>query len=177
MACELSHFTTSLTYDHLNRLLYDTNTLGHWRAYGYDAVDNLTLIVDRNGRQRHFTHDNLDRLIAEDWLTNTGYSRTLTNTYDTGGRLTQSTDPAATYRYTYDAADQVVNVDTNGGSLQPLIAPAIYLLRFGSQLVQQRYSLLIDIFLIGLFCQFGSLLHICNRSWLITFKHTSSSPS
>jgi RHS repeat-associated protein len=83
-------------------------------------VDNLIGSTDRNGRRTRFTYDNLDRLTAEDWLNSTGVStRTITSTYDTGSRLTSITDPAATYRYQYDAADRLVSVDNSGSPSIP----------------------------------------------------------
>jgi YD repeat-containing protein len=114
---------TSYTYDRLNRLTRDTNALNHSRSYSYDAVDNPIGMTDRNGRRTRYIYDNLDRLVTEDWLNSTGTStRTITRTYDTGSRLTQITDPAATYRCAYDVADQVVNVDTNGSPELPNVA-------------------------------------------------------
>ncbi len=102
-----------LTVDALGRLtqvVEDPGGLGYTTAYSYDALGDLTAVVQNGGRNRTFTYDALGRLTAE----TTPEGGTITYGYDASGHqgdLTSRVAPApnqtgsatVTTTYSYDA--------------------------------------------------------------------------
>jgi RHS repeat-associated protein len=81
------------TTDALGRLTQvaeDPGGLGYVTTYGYDALGNLTSVVQNGGRQRTFVYDSLSRLTS---ATNPE-SGTITYTYDANGNIATRTAPA-----------------------------------------------------------------------------------
>ncbi|WP_186767835.1 choice-of-anchor D domain-containing protein [Blastopirellula retiformator] len=94
--------TTTWTYDLLNRMLTNTNELNDTRYYEYDAAGNLVEYTDRNGRVIEYEYDDLHRRIAENWMDGITTVHTITYSYDAASQLTEASDTAATYTFTYD---------------------------------------------------------------------------
>ncbi len=90
-------------------MISEIDTLGFATTFQYDAIGNLTAKLDRDGRLITYDYDHLDRMTFERWYdTPSDFlpSRTLTYQYDLRGRLTGTSDPAATYTYAYDTLDR-----------------------------------------------------------------------
>jgi RHS repeat-associated protein len=94
--------TTTWVYDDLDRTIEETNELNKTRTFEYDAANNLTKRTDRNGRVIEFVYDDLHRRTNELWKNGSSTVRTLSWQYDALGRVTNSSDPAAEFDYTYD---------------------------------------------------------------------------
>ena len=105
---------TDYAYDGLNRLVSETNyqhdagqgagLYAFPKLYTYDAMGNVTRIVDREERDRDFEYDNNNRLNHEYWYTDSGAAD-----IDTG-----RTEAENTINYTYNKFGQVATaVDDN----------------------------------------------------------------
>ena len=106
---------TLYEYDGLNRLITETNPVNLNRRYEYDPVGNLTKLTDRNNRVRNFKYDNLNRFTTEEWLDGAGaIIRTIAASYDAADQLTNLTDPAATYAYTYNTVGRLTSLSNAG---------------------------------------------------------------
>jgi YD repeat-containing protein len=79
----------------------------------------VTQVTDRDGRVTQYGYDADDRPTTEKWMSGGTTLRTITTTYDYGGRVTQIQDPDSKYAYTYDNADRLLTVDDNGTSSLP----------------------------------------------------------
>ena len=109
------HNTTTYTYDLVNRLITDTNQLGKTRTHSYDNVGNLTRTLDRDGRKIAYNYDTLNRQTAEKWLDASNATiKTFSSGYDAVGHLLTSTNPDASYSYSYDAVDRISSIDNTG---------------------------------------------------------------
>ncbi len=99
----------------VNRLTGEVNANGEARKYSYDPIGNITSVTDRDGTTQRYTYDKLNRRTQEEWLDLTGtVTRTITNTYNAAGELTQISDPDSTYRYTYDLDGRMLSVSNQG---------------------------------------------------------------
>ena len=97
--------------------------MGKTRSYDYDAVGELILSIDRNGRQRTYNYDALNRETAENWLDANGNNlRTFSYTYDAVGHLLDTNDPDSHYTYTYDLVDRLTSVNNLGTSGVPNVS-------------------------------------------------------
>ncbi len=131
---------TDYSYDALNRLTEETIDLGGAtgivrRTYKYSSAENVEQIIDREGRERRFEYDHLDRLQTERWLTSgSAEVSSLGWQYDKLGRVTQTRDgqnlATSTLsddyyeEYNYDDLNRVIrqtNYD-DFGSTNPLVA-------------------------------------------------------
>jgi RHS repeat-associated protein len=112
--------TTTWAYDYLGRVTTETNTLNKSRHFSYDANGNLTDRIDRDNREIQYVYDDLGRNTAENWLNGQGsIIHTISFGYDLAGRLTDASDPSATYHYSYDALGRVLSEDQNIDGLAP----------------------------------------------------------
>ena len=103
--------TTGFFYDRLDRLVAETNQLGHGRSYEYDAAGNLIEATDRDGRVVEFQYDALGRLEEERWLDGSlQVVATIALGYDDAGRIVRVADPGARYEYVYNEVGDVVSV-------------------------------------------------------------------
>ena len=103
--------TTGFFYDRLDRLVAETNQLGHGRSYEYDAAGNLIEATDRDGRVVEFQYDALGRLEEERWLDGSlQVVATIALGYDDAGRIVRVADPGARYEYAYNEVGDVVSV-------------------------------------------------------------------
>jgi RHS repeat-associated protein len=114
--------TTSWTYDALGQVLIEENELGEQRLFAWDDEGNLLGRQDRNARVIELNYDNLDRVTSEVWKTSLFGTtvKTISSTFDAGGRLTQVSDGTSTEAMTYDNANrmtQVVSSMTNRSSV------------------------------------------------------------
>ncbi|MBX7131710.1 MAG: hypothetical protein K1X67_03415 [Fimbriimonadaceae bacterium] len=78
----------------------------------YDAVDNITEIVETRGSAvtKTFGYDDIDQLISEDW--STGY--TADYEYDANGNRTKRTVGATVEDYFYDDSDKLTEIKIGG---------------------------------------------------------------
>ncbi|MGH7194932.1 MAG: hypothetical protein ACREJM_15565, partial [Candidatus Saccharimonadales bacterium] len=104
---------TSWTFDPLNRPVTEANALGT-TTVGYDPSSDVTSIQDADGRVRDFTHDNLRRLTAENWMSGSTIVATMSYGYDLANQLTTASDPNSAYAFAYDGDGNVLTVDNNG---------------------------------------------------------------
>jgi len=115
------------------RLIRETDVLGNYIEYTYDANGNRTQVRDKNGNVTQFTYDDrgnvtgkTDALENETAITYDGNNNPLTRVdalgnattfaYDGNGNLTSETDASGnTTEYTYNAFGQVLTItDANG---------------------------------------------------------------
>jgi RHS repeat-associated protein len=103
---------TSYGYDGGGRMTTETNFFGT-RRYGYDDVNNRTDMLDRNGRAIHYSIDNLNRVVAEDWLSllPAAILKKFTYGYDANGNVKFADDGNIRYEYSYEERDLVERVD------------------------------------------------------------------
>jgi YD repeat-containing protein len=83
------------------------------------------LSTDRDGRVITYQHDLLNRQTKETWLDSQSPPvavNTIVSRYDKAGQLTQISDNAATYAYTYDYAGQMLSESNAGTSGMPTVA-------------------------------------------------------
>ena len=97
-----------VTYDALGRVATVQGNVGAGQTlqkltYAYDKDGNVTQVTDKDGSERHYDYDALDRLVHE-----TTASHDTAYTYDpAGNRLSKTTDGQTT-AYTYDADEQML---------------------------------------------------------------------
>ncbi len=103
----------------------DPGGLGYITAYSYDALTDLTNVVQNGSRQRSFVYDGLSRLTS---ATNPE-SGTVNNTYDANSNLLTKVAPApnqtgsatVTTTYSYDALDRLTQKSYSDGTT-PLVS-------------------------------------------------------
>ncbi len=98
---------TQYTYDTMNRLATRQDALLKTETYAYNAAGRLQQFTDRKGQVSGYTYDALYRLATAGFGATTGnptgYTNTITYSYDTANRLTQAVDSASgTITRTYD---------------------------------------------------------------------------
>jgi len=103
--------------DGLGRLTQVTEApggLGYVTSYSYDALNNLTGVVQNGSHNRSFLYDSLSRLTS---ATNPE-SHTIGYAYDANGNLVTKTDGRAiSTSYSYDALNRVTLKNYSDGSL------------------------------------------------------------
>jgi RHS repeat-associated protein len=99
--------TTTYKYDDFGRLIEIAAPLNRVTKYTYDNNSNRTSITDPNGNTTTFQYDALNRRVLTTYPTNP--PTTQRRSYDFGGRLIDSTDPAGhiTHRV-YDLAGRLI---------------------------------------------------------------------
>ncbi|MCS6328970.1 MAG: hypothetical protein H8K06_18065 [Nitrospira sp.] len=108
---------TTFAYDGRNRLLSTTDPLGKVETYTYDGNDNLTKRRTPKGDDILFAYDAVNQLV----------SKTLPGTqvtsyaYDLVGNLTRVTDPDSVLAMSYDQANRLLSVKTDGSPNQPAV--------------------------------------------------------
>lgn len=97
-------FSSSSTFDALDRLVSQTDALNGVTQLGYDAQDNLTQVQDPRGVTTRYEYDglgNLTKLISPD-------SGTSTFEYDAAGNVTKQTDArGVVVTFSYDALNRL----------------------------------------------------------------------
>ncbi len=115
--------STSYAYDADGRLKTRTDATGKVDQFSYDLAGNLTSWVDRNGARDTATYDLLGRpavtrFNAVTTSTGTTYESTVTNTYDSGDRLTAVADTTGgTLSRSYDNLDRLTAETTPAGTV------------------------------------------------------------
>ncbi|MEV7618077.1 DUF6531 domain-containing protein, partial [Streptomyces sp. NPDC089799] len=114
--------TTSYTYDDAGNRVAVTNPLGATTTFTYNASGKPLTVTDPRGIQdgidpadftTTYTYDGKDRLTS----VRAPNGKTLTNTYDSAGNLTKSTDAAGRVTtYTYDNANRLTSTTAPGGA-------------------------------------------------------------
>ncbi|AWH52733.1 type IV secretion protein Rhs [Stenotrophomonas sp. ESTM1D_MKCIP4_1] len=108
---------TQSDYDPLNRLkrtLQDVGGIAAETAFAYDALDNLTEVIDPKGLKTAYTYNGLGDL-TEQVSPDTG---TTLFTYDDAGNRTTQTDARnKTTTYTYDALNRLTGMAYANASL------------------------------------------------------------
>jgi len=111
-------FTTTYTYDNLNRLTQTTDNVGNSDFHDYDSRGNRTFDDDALGRDTRYTYDGYDRLVQTthdldgDGADGDGPDVTTEQTWDDASRLVgRSDDNGNTTTYEYDALNRLVTKD------------------------------------------------------------------
>ena len=84
------------------------------RRYVFYLVGEPTQEIDRDGRVRDFTYDDLNRQTAEKWMDGSTVLETFSYSYNADGQLTSASNPDSAYAYAYDGQGRVTSVDNNG---------------------------------------------------------------
>ncbi len=108
---------TTFAYDSRNRLLSTTDPLGKSETYTYDGNDNLTTRHTPKGDDILFAYDPVNQLLSK---TLPG-SQITSYAYDLVGNLTNVTDPDSVLAMSYDQADRLLSVKTDGSPNQPAV--------------------------------------------------------
>jgi len=86
------------------------------KTFTYDAYGRMASATDGRGNTTNYTYDKVDRLLTTSLADG---SATVTNTYDTAGRLTKSVSPTGTISNTFDQLNrQLSTVNTAGGGAE-----------------------------------------------------------
>ncbi|WP_440467306.1 RHS repeat-associated core domain-containing protein [Pseudomonas sp. YH-1] len=97
-------FSSSSSFDALDRMVSQTDALNGVTKLGYDAQDNLTKVQDPRGVTTRYEYDglgNLTKLISPD-------SGTSTFEYDAAGNITKQTDArGVVVTFSYDALNRL----------------------------------------------------------------------
>jgi RHS repeat-associated protein len=94
-------------YDSWGNLIRESDPLNNTTTYTYDSQGDLISRTDANDRTTTYRYDDHGNLInVTDLLSNT-----VSYSYDAVGNLTGMTNTHASVLYTYDALNQVTNVD------------------------------------------------------------------
>ncbi|HEY9284585.1 MAG TPA: RHS repeat-associated core domain-containing protein [Pyrinomonadaceae bacterium] len=128
---DANNHTTSYQYDRMGRRIKRTLPLGMSETYAYDAAANLTGRTDFRGRTTTFLYDAMNRVerktpdaslnetpVAFVYTPNglraamTDASGLTTYAYDARDRLIKKETPQGTLNYTYDAAGNVLSVNS-----------------------------------------------------------------
>ena len=113
----------SYGFDALNRLVSDSNANGT-QTYTYDADNDETGTVDRDGQQTTFTYDPLGDRTGETWVKGgaNGTDVVFSTAYTDAGRPTSIVGPGSSIDYTYDHFGNVGNVveSIDGGPVNAL---------------------------------------------------------
>ena len=112
---DAKHQVTTFAYDGRNRLFSTTDPLGKSDTYTYDGNDNLTTRHTPKGDDILFAYDAVNQLLSK---TLPG-SQITSYAYDLVGNLTNVTDPDSVLAMTYDQANRLTTVKTDGSSNQP----------------------------------------------------------
>ena len=109
--------TTTFAYDDRNRLLSTTDPLGKVESYTYDGNDNVLTRVTPKAETISFAYDAVNQLLSKTLPGNqlTSYQ------YDLVGNLTNVTDPDSVLAMTYDPANRLTTVKTDGSPKQPAV--------------------------------------------------------
>jgi RHS repeat-associated protein len=108
---------TTFAYDSRNRLLSTTDPLGKVETYTYDGNDNLTARHTPKGDDIFFAYDAVNQLLSK---TLPG-SQVTSYLYDQVGNLTRVTDPDSVLAMSYDQANRLTSVKTDGSPNQPAV--------------------------------------------------------
>ncbi len=101
-----SPVTTTYTYDDDGRLVNEEDELTEEKTYGYNALGQVSRIVDENSHPRDFSYDYRGKKISESEV-NSWTTITTTYSYDERGNLLTVTDPEShTMSYEYDGIDR-----------------------------------------------------------------------
>ena len=108
-------FTTTSTYDGLNRLIKTTDNVGNTHTYAYDSRDNTTDIIDALNHETRYEYDGINRLtrtirdLDDDGADGDGDDITTGQTWDDTSRLTARIDDNGnTTSYAYDALNRSI---------------------------------------------------------------------
>jgi RHS repeat-associated protein len=122
--------TTTFAYDDRNRLLSTTDPLGKVESYSYDGNDNLLTRVTPKAETISFAYDAVNQLLSK---TLPG-SQITSYQYDLVGNLTNVTDPDSVLAMTYDPANRLTTVKTDGSPNQPAVTLSYGYDRTGNRL-------------------------------------------
>ncbi len=100
-------YTTTFSYDGLNRQISEQDALGHTTRYSYDAIGNRSVMTDAKGVVTSFVYDGLDRLLTINYP---GSQPDVNFTYDALSNRQVMTDGTGTTQYDYDALNRLVEV-------------------------------------------------------------------
>ncbi|WP_274655619.1 RHS repeat-associated core domain-containing protein [Paenibacillus humicola] len=112
--------TTAKQYDEAGRLIKNTEAAvagkNNIEKYYYDANDNQTGLIDRNGNRFKYTYNGRDFLMKKEIVDASGNpipgEETISFSYDLLGRRLSMTDNTGTTSYAYDQATGTLSVVT-----------------------------------------------------------------
>ncbi|TKB95631.1 MAG: hypothetical protein E8D41_00280 [Nitrospira sp.] len=109
---------TTFAYDDRNRLTNTTDPLGKVEQYTYDGNDNLLTRIAPKAETISFAYDAVNQLLSK-----TLPDSQVTNyTYSPVGNLLTVIDPDSALTMTYDQANRLTTVKTDGSPNQPAVA-------------------------------------------------------
>jgi len=108
---------TTFAYDSRNRLLSTTDPLGKIETYTYDGNDNLIKRRTPKGDDILFAYDAVNQLLSKTLPS----SQVTSYLYDLVGNLTNVTDPDSVLAMSYDLANRLTTVKTDGSPNQPAV--------------------------------------------------------
>ncbi len=100
-------YTTTFTYDALNRVIRESNPLSHTTRYQYDAPGNRVVMTDANTSVTRYAYDALNRLSI---ITYTAEVTPVRFAYDALGNRTAMTDTTGATTYVYDALNRPLTI-------------------------------------------------------------------
>jgi RHS repeat-associated protein len=106
--------TTSFTYDALNRLISETDAMGHVTQYTYDELGNQSTVIDANGATITYQYDELNRLVLIDYPEP---DANVSFTYNAIGQQLSMVDGLGTTTWQYDALGRTVSVTDPYGAV------------------------------------------------------------
>jgi YD repeat-containing protein len=103
---------TSFDYDAVNRLVQETDPLGHATHYAYDAAGNRTELMDANGFTTAFEFDKANRLTFIDYPE---FDADVTFSYDSAGNRLSMEDGTGQTIWEYDALNRPTSITSGMG--------------------------------------------------------------
>ena len=92
-------------FDMMNRLVAETNAIGHVTRLVYDAAGNLLQKINVNGQTNFFAYNALNQLTNR-----VSGSESVSLWYDPNGNLTNMVDSLGTTRQTFDSMNRLIQV-------------------------------------------------------------------
>ena len=102
---------TTWSYNAANEQVAETDPNGAHASWAYDAAGQLASSTDQDGRVTTYSYDGDGRPTGQTWYNSTGtVTEVLTYSYDPAGNLLTAQAPAGSYTLSYNAANEVTQV-------------------------------------------------------------------
>src|SRR5262249_42722405 len=128
-------FTTTFTYDALDRRITETDNVGNQLQRFYDSRDNLVQENDALGRKTRYFYDGIGRRIQTrrdmngNGVFTDGVDIALLQAWDDTSRLVSETDDnGCITRYAYDSLDRKIVTQHPDGTLEQVGTGATWVL-------------------------------------------------
>jgi RHS repeat-associated protein len=114
-------YTTTLTYDALNRRTQTQDALGKLATVVFDAAGNVLATVDQRANRTTFAYDGLNQLTSR----TDPLSHTNTLVYDLAGNVVRTIDPAGyTTTYAFDGLNRLTSTQAADGGIATTVYDA-----------------------------------------------------